>query len=232
MKIKAVLLDFGGTLASGGLEWEPYHESIRNYLISLGHNVEMKRLKKALRGALTDLEKIRAQGKDSTFEEVYSNFLRKLGIIHDDEMLEWLHDNFKVYYKTSFYPCVEELLRELSSKYKVAMVSNTMSDQPRLLLQEADMDKYFDLLICSRDLRVRKPNPEIFKIVLSKIGAVPSETVHVGDSVEADMYGARDSGITGVWIKTPAQPPWNGYAINSICDLGSLLRKLEDRENS
>ena len=30
MKISAVLLDFGGTLASGGLEWEPYHEAIRN----------------------------------------------------------------------------------------------------------------------------------------------------------------------------------------------------------
>ena len=232
MKIKAVLLDFGGTLASGGLEWEPYHESIRNYLISRGHNIEMKKLKNALRGALADLDRIRSKGKDRTFEEVYANFLRKLGIIHDEEMLEWLHDNFKVYYKTSFYPCIEDLLQELSSKYKVAMVSNTMSDQPRELLQEADMDKYFDLLVCSRDLGIRKPNPEIFKIVLGKIDADPSETVHVGDSVEADMYGARDFGITGVWIKTPGQPPWNGYAISSICELGSFLRTLEDGESS
>ena len=232
MKIKAVLLDFGGTLASGGLDWDPYHEAIRNYLTSLGHNVKMKELKKTLRGALADLDKIRAQGKDRTFEEVYSNFLGKLGIIHTEETLEWLHDNFKVYYKTSFYPCVEELLQELSSKYKVAMVSNTMSDQPRELLQEAGMDKYFDLLICSRDLKIRKPNPEIFKIVLEKIDAKPSETVHVGDSVEADMYGARDSGITGIWIKSPRQPPWNGYAISSICELGTFLKKLEDGEDS
>ena len=232
MKIKAVLLDFGGTLASGGLDWEPYHESIRNYLISTGNNIEMKELKKALRGALADLNRIRAKGKERTFEEVYSNFLGKLGILHDDEMLEWLHDNFKIYYKTSFYPCIEELLQELASKYKVAMVSNTMSDQPKLLLQEADMNKYFDLLVCSRDLGVRKPNPEIFNIVLGKIDAEPSETVHVGDSVEADMYGARDSGITGVWIKSPQQPSWNGYAINSICELGTFLRTLEDGESS
>lgn len=232
MKIKAVLLDFGGTLASGGLDWDPYHEAIRSYLISYGNVVEMKELKKALRGALADLNRIRAKGKERTFEEVYSNFLGKLGIIYDEEMLEWLHDNFKVYYRTSFYPCVEELLRELSSKYKVAMVSNTMSDQPRLLLQEANMDHYFDLLVCSRDLGVRKPNPEIFKTVLNKIDAKPSETVHVGDSVEADMYGARDSGITGIWIKTPEQQPWNGYAISSICELGTFLKTLEDGENS
>jgi HAD superfamily hydrolase (TIGR01549 family) len=232
MKIKAVLLDFGGTLASGGLDWEPYHESIRNYLISHGYNIKMKELKKALRGTLAELDRIRATGKERTFEEVYSTFLRKLGIIHDDEALEWLHDNFKVHYKTSFYPCVEELLRELSTKYKLAMVSNTMSDQPRLLLEESKMDKYFDFLVCSRDLGVRKPNPAIFNIVLERIDAKPSETVHVGDSVEADMYGAQSAGITGIWIKTPDQPPWSGYAISSICDLTRFLKTISDGENS
>jgi HAD superfamily hydrolase (TIGR01549 family) len=232
MEIKAVLLDFGGTLVSGGLEWDPYHESIRNYLLSHGYNIEMRDLKKALRGALANLEKTRSKGLEMTFEEVYSIFLNKLGISHDDLMLEWLHENFRNYYKTSFYPCVEDILRDLSSKYKVAMISNTMSDQPKLLLREANMDQYFDLLICSRDLGVRKPNPEVFKIVLEQIKVKPSETVHVGDSVEADMYGARDSGITGIWIKTQDQPPWNGYAISSICELSRFLETLRDGENS
>jgi len=228
MKIKAVLLDFGGTLADGGLDWEPYHETIRNYLISHGYEMEMQQMKKALRGTLSDLERYRATGKEMTFEEVYSGFLMKLGISHDDTMLEWLHENFKTHYKTSFYPCVESLLKGLSAKYKVAMVSNTMSDQPKLLLREAKMDKYFDLMVCSRDLRVRKPNPEIFRIVLDKLGVKPSEAVHVGDSVEADMIGTQRSGITGIWIKTPDQPPWSGYAIGSICDLASFLEKIED----
>jgi 2-haloalkanoic acid dehalogenase type II len=228
MNIKAVLFDFGGTLADGGLDWEPYHETIRGYLLSHGYDIEMRELKKALRGTLTDLEKYRATGKEMTFEEVYSEFLSKLCINYDDDMLEWLHGNFKTHYKTSFYPCVETLLKELSSKYKLAMVSNTMSDQPRLLLKEAKMDQYFDLLICSRDLGVRKPNPEIFKIVLDRLNVKPSEAVHVGDSVEADMYGAKESGITGVWIKTPDQLPWNGYAIGSICELPSFLEKIND----
>jgi putative hydrolase of the HAD superfamily len=231
MKIKAVLLDFGGTLASGGLDWDPYHESIRNYLLSIGHNVDMKNMKKALRAALVDLNKIRVTGKERTFEEVYSYFLNKLGIIHNDEVLYWLHDNFKIHYKTTFFPCVEDLLRGLSAKYKVAMVSNTMSDQPRLLLIESKMEQYFDLMVCSRDLGVRKPNPDIFKIVLEKMDVSPSETVHVGDSVEADMYGARDSGITGIWIRTSGQPLWNGYSIGNICELGRFLEKLCEEEN-
>jgi putative hydrolase of the HAD superfamily len=101
-----------------------------------------------------------------------------------------------------------------------------MSDQPKLLLSESGLDKYFDLIICSRDLGLRKPNPRIFKHVLEKLEVKPSETVHVGDSVEADMIGAMDSDITGIWIKTPDQPPWSGYAISSICDLPKFLEKL------
>ncbi len=232
MEIKAVILDFGGTLADGGLDWDPYHENIRSFLASHGYNVPMNKLKRALRRALSDLNRVRAKGKEMTFEEVYSNFLSKLEVRYDNEMLEYLHENFKRHYITPFFPCVEKVLKELSSRYKVALLSNTMSDQPRLLLQEAGYDKYFDAIYCSRDLGVRKPNPEIFDIVLKELGVHPLNTVHVGDSVEADMYGARKSGITGVWIKAPDQPVWNGHAIASICDLPALLRILEDGESS
>jgi len=54
----------------------------------------------------------------------------------------------------------------------------------------------------------------------------PSEAVHVGDSVEEDMIGARDSDVTGIWIKTPDRPSWSGYAISSICELPEFLEKL------
>jgi HAD superfamily hydrolase (TIGR01549 family) len=228
MEIKAILLDFGGTLAEGGLDWEPYHNAIRNYLVSQGYNVDMKDLKKALRGALSELEKIRSKGDEMSFEEVYSIFLMKLGVGYNDEVLNWLHENFKQHYKTSFYSCVEDVLKDLSSKYKVAMISNTMSDQPKILLKQAQMDHYFDLMVCSRDLGVRKPNPKIFEIVLNRIGVKANEAVHVGDSVEADMYGAQNAGITGVWIKTEDQPLWIGRAISSICELPKLIETLSN----
>ncbi len=232
MEIKAVILDFGGTLADGGLDWDPYHENIRSFLASHGYNVPIKRLKKALRAALAHLNRVRAKGKEMTFEEVYSIFLSNLDVRYDNEMLEYLHENFKRHYVSPFFSCVKDVLVELSSRYKVALLSNTMSDQPRLLLQEADLDKYFDAIYCSRDLGVRKPNPEIFDIVLTELGVHPLNTVHVGDNVEADMYGARDSGITGVWIKSPDQPVWNGHAISSICNLPALLMALGDGESS
>ncbi|MFH1179402.1 MAG: HAD family hydrolase [Candidatus Bathyarchaeota archaeon] len=228
MKIKAILLDFGGTLSDGELDWDPYHESIKSYLSSHGYYIEMPKLKKSLRAALAELEKVRSKGKEMKFEEVYAIFLSDLEIRYDSVMLEWLHMNFRKHYKTNFYPCIEDVLKKLAQSYKVALISNTMSDQPKLLLQEAGYDQYFDLIITSQELGIRKPNPKIFKTVLEELGVKPDEAVHVGDSVEADMYGARDSGITGIWIKTPEQAPWNGYAINSICDLPGFLEKISD----
>ena len=64
MEIKAVILDFGGTLADGGLDWDPYHETIRSYLASHGYFVQMNVMKKALRGALAELNRFRAKGKE------------------------------------------------------------------------------------------------------------------------------------------------------------------------
>lgn len=224
--IKAVILDFGGTLSDGALDWDPYHERIRSILASRGHLVEMGKLKKALRGALGELNRVRDKGKEMTFEEVYDIFLSRLKIPGDKEILDDLHDNFRNHYRTDFLPCVENVLKSLAEKYKVALLSNTMSDQPRLLLSESGLDKYFDLIVCSSDLGLRKPNPKIFNYVLEKLEVKPGEAVHVGDSVEADMIGARDSDITGIWIKTPNQPPWSGYLISSICELPKFLEKL------
>jgi HAD superfamily hydrolase (TIGR01549 family) len=228
MKIKAILLDFGGTLSEGELDWDPYHESIKSYLSSHGYYIKMQKLKKSLRAALAELEKIRSKGKEMQFEEVYAIFLSNLEVRYDGEMLEWLHMNFRKNFKTNFYPCVEDVLKKLAKKYKIALISNTMSDQPKLLLNEAGYDQYFDLIITSEELGIRKPNPKIFKIVLDELGVKPDEAVHVGDSVEADMYGARDSDIIGFWIKTPDQALWTGYAINNICELPGFLEKINE----
>jgi HAD superfamily hydrolase (TIGR01549 family) len=228
VEIKAVILDFGGTLSMGDLDTEPYHESLKAVLTARGFPVGMAELKKALRSNLQELAKVRDRGLERTFEAVYSDCLGDLGIYPDLELLEELHEAFRANYKTDYLPCVEGVLKELSSRYLVALLSNTMSDHPRVLLRRSGYDRYFDYILCSRDVGVRKPNPEVFKIVLRELGARPEETVHVGDSVEADMVGARDAGITGVWIMTPDQPPWSGYAIGSVCELPGLLKRMED----
>lgn len=230
MKIRAVILDFGDTLASGSMDWDEYHIAIKGILKGFGHHVELTRLKKSIRAALDELAKVRARGKELTLEEIYGSALSRVRVAADDEILEAIHDAFRRHYKSEFYPCTKNVLNELSQRYKLAMLSNTMSDKPRLQLEEAELDGLFEVMICSRDLGIRKPNPKIFEYVLKELGVAPGEAIHVGDSVEADMEGAVGAGITPVWINTPSQRSWSGYTISSICELPDFLKILERDE--
>ena len=230
MVVKAVILDFGWTLSAGGIDWGEYHASIRSTLKGLGYPVRIARLKKAIQGALKELEKVRTRGEEMTFEDVYGSALTRLGIPRDEETLEMLHELFKRHYKQELFPCVEEVLEELAGRYSLALISNTMSDQPRLILERTGLARHFEVIVCSRDLGIRKPNPQIFEHVLGELGVRPDEAAHVGDSVEADMEGASNAGLVPIWIKNIASPPWTGYAISSICELPEFLDNLEKRE--
>jgi putative hydrolase of the HAD superfamily len=228
MKVKAVFLDFGGTLAYGGIDWDEYHRAVRVLLASLGYDIEQRRLKKAIGASLQELRRHRAKGLEKTNEEIYGAVLRRVGLPADDETLKMIHDTFKKHYISTFYPRTEETLRKLTENYKLALISNTMSDQPREMLEETGLDSLFEIIICSRDLGIRKPNPAIFKYVMDEVGVQPRETVHVGDSVEADMEGASASGITPIWIRTPDQGFWSGHAISRFSDLPQFLEKMQE----
>jgi putative hydrolase of the HAD superfamily len=47
----------------------------------------------------------------------------------------------------------------------------------------------------SRVVGLAKPDPRIFRLALSEVGAPAERAVHVGDSVQADVEGARAAGI-------------------------------------
>jgi putative hydrolase of the HAD superfamily len=225
--IEAVILDFGGTLVESEMNWDIYNDSIKKVLDECDYRFTSLEIKDSIRKAIEKLHQIRETGKELTFEEVYTDFLKILEVEGNKDILRKLHDNFKAHFKSTFFGCTENVLKKLSHSYKVALLSNTMSDQPHLLLIDSGYDRFFDVIICSRDIGVRKPNPEAFKIVLDKLCVDPDRTVHVGDSVEADMYGAVNSGVTGIWIRNDNQPEWDGFVIDSICALPEFLKELE-----
>lgn len=226
MNIKAVILDFGGTLAKGEITYPQYHDAIMGYLRGVGYQRDISEIRSAIHHALQRLREVRSEGREQTFEEVYGHMMEELEVPRDGEILEDLHDLFKNHYKTEFFSCTGEILRELSARYKIAMLSNTMSDQPKLMLMEEGWDKLFDIMVCSRDLGIRKPNPEIFRYVVGEIGVKPEEAVHVGDNLEEDIRGAELSGVTPIWIRG-GDGEWDGHSIDSICELPHLLSSMD-----
>jgi len=54
--------------------------------------------------------------------------------------------------------------------------------------------------VISYAVEYEKPHPKIFEEALRRAGTKPAETIHVGDSYEADVVGARNAGITPILI--------------------------------
>ena len=124
-----------------------------------------------------------------------------------------------------------EVVAELSRRVRVAVCSN-FSHSPTALdvLAESGLDQYLHAIVISEDVGIRKPRREIFEATLEAVGAEASETLHVGDNLEADVRGAADSGLRTAWITRRIQDPgqaladFDGPAPDwQIADLSDLL---------
>ena len=93
-------------------------------------------------------------------------------------------------------PVLEELRR---LGMRLGVVSNWDSRLPRLL-ELLDLARHFEAVGVSHLEGVEKPDPELFRRVLSRLGAEPGDALHVGNVEETDLAGARAAGIDGVLI--------------------------------
>lgn len=81
---------------------------------------------------------------------------------------------------------------------KAGIVSNTgltMGKSLRNILDDYEILHHFDSIIFSDEVELMKPNPKIFQILATQLDVYPSEIIHVGDTIFADIVGARKAGF-------------------------------------
>lgn len=104
----------------------------------------------------------------------------------------------------NIYPGCVEFLSALKSnpQYKLGLLTNGPSDLQRAIVEYFDMSKYFDVIIVSgdEDVGVRKPNPEVFRIMAKKMGLPAESLFMVGDVMEKEILPAVELGWGGIWI--------------------------------
>ncbi len=80
---------------------------------------------------------------------------------------------------------------------KVAVVSNWDVSLHGVL---ARLGLSFDAVLTSAEAAAPKPHPQIFAAALARLGTAPADALHVGDSVEEDVGGARAAGVEPVLL--------------------------------
>jgi putative hydrolase of the HAD superfamily len=108
----------------------------------------------------------------------------------------------------------------------VALLSN-WDQRLRGLLEDLELADAFDAVIISAEVGLEKPDPRIFAHALSQLGCPAANAVHVGDTWEDDILGAREAGMKALWIAPEsAALPAKLDGVAKLADVGALAKRI------
>jgi putative hydrolase of the HAD superfamily len=250
--IRAVLFDLGGTLMYSREPWEPVlergYQALANSLCAEGFNLDYAELPRAVR---YHLDRYFARRDEDLFETTYQTVLRELLAEKghpnaDAKSIRRALDAFYAHTQPNWL--LEEdatlMLRTLEAGgYRLGLVSNAGDNQDVFkLVNRFQIEPFFDFILTSAACSYRKPHPRIFELALAHWRIPAQEIAMVGDSLEADIRGAQQLGLFGIWItrrvSKPHTRPFEGSratrqetiqpdaAIRTLHELPVLLRQL------
>jgi 2-haloalkanoic acid dehalogenase type II len=208
--VRAVFLDALGTL----VELEPPWVSLRERIPA---EVSDERLESALRAEMAYYRDHAHEGRDET--SLADLRERCAALVSDELDVEITADELVEAVRFEAYPDVRPALRELRERgARLVAVSNWDCSLPEVL-DRVGIAELLDGVVSSADAGARKPDPAIFQPALELAGVGPDEALHVGDTPEEDLEGARAAGIRALLLDREA----NGGDISSLREISEHL---------
>lgn len=121
-----------------------------------------------------------------------------------------------------------DLLKDLSKYYRLAIVTNGLSQVQDKRIRKSIISDFFETIVISEEILVSKPNPKIFEYTLKTLNFFDkSKVLMIGDSLTSDIQGGVNFGIDTCWYnpnkklnETSIKPT---YEISSFSELKNLL---------
>jgi len=179
-QIKAIIWDMGGVILRTE---DPYpREKLAEEL-----GITREELEKFV---FTSRTSNQATSGEISSQEHYQEIARRFKL--DDEGLKNFFDAFWSGDR------VDEILldeiRKLRKHYKTAMLSNAWSEAREFLTNDFPCLEPFDIAIFSAEVKLAKPQPEIYQLLLNQLGIKPGEAVFFDDFPE-NIAAANNLGI-------------------------------------
>ena len=242
-RFDAILFDLGSTLIYFDGEWDAMRpkrdaellKSLKSAGITLNGQAFLYQFNKQLAHYYNE--------RDSEFIEQTTAYLLRAVLEEWDytnvpdevirQALSGLYSVSQAHWKTE--PDSHPTLKQLVERgYRLGLVSNAGDDADvQTLVDQAGLRGYFEVIMTSAALGIRKPNPRIFHFALDHLGCQPSRAAMVGDSLGADILGAKNAGIFSVWVTRHADSAANRAHEDTIqpnmiiTSLGELTSALE-----
>lgn len=152
--------------------------------------------------------KLNTRFDEVAFAKSYMKHLSNASFLYDDSM---------------------DLVESLHKDYKLTIVTNGLTDVQDTRIRKSIIAKYFEDIVISEEVKVSKPNPEIFELALKNLNHTDkSKVLIVGDSLTSDIQGGINFGIDTCWFnpnrkvnETSIKPT---YEISNIMELKDILK--------
>lgn len=170
--------------------------------------------KKYREGRITK-ERLRYERLKAVFDRV--------GFPVSDEAIHQLSEAYidQLSSHTHLIPNCLEVLEYLKGKYRLHIITNGFEEVQFRKLRNSRIDAYFIEVVNSDRAGVKKPDPRIFQMALEAAGIRPEAGVMIGDSLEADIRGARSVGLQALHFNVHREPD------HQICPIIHDLREIK-----
>lgn len=201
-KIKAALFDIDDTLFDRNLAQTKVLELIVRKLPSVFLPFPREQVMEAFlesdRLTIADFD---AGAPSTNLRDTRSRlFLRQLGI--SESYADIITGIYVQDYPAAYAPVAGAItvVEELSKKYQVGVVSNSMPDVQYRKLETLGLRNMLSCVVLSEEIGIRKPDPGIFLHAVKTIGRQPAECLYIGDSYTSDIVGAKSAGMQACWF--------------------------------
>ena len=235
--IKGIIFDYGGTIDTNSRHWA---EVLWSQYVKHHIPVDKGSFREAYVFGERSLAKYPYVRPDHNFFDVLlfkcKLQMEYLALYHHLEMDERKLQQYALSVAESSYWYVQEVLKTtrpvvetLSKRYKLVLVSNFYGNI-QTILSDFKLDRFFDDVVESSVVGVRKPDPAIYQLGVDAMGFNASEVLVVGDSFSKDVVPAKKVGCKVVWLKGEG---WGNETIDEslpdviITSLDQLIGNIE-----
>jgi haloacid dehalogenase superfamily, subfamily IA, variant 3 with third motif having DD or ED/haloacid dehalogenase superfamily, subfamily IA, variant 1 with third motif having Dx(3-4)D or Dx(3-4)E len=195
--IKAIVLDMYGVIVKQtGDDFVPY---IQKTFSDLKPEEIYTPWFKADVGELTSLEVWKILGFQGDLEKIEKEYL---------DTIE-LNDGFL------------DFISSASKHYKLAIISNDSSRWSKYLREKFDINKYFDVISISGDLKIQKPDERIFLHTIEQLGCKAADCLYIDDR-EGNLDAAGKIGMHTVLFQN-GDTPQQGISVTGFIQLTNIL---------
>jgi len=216
-KIKAVTLDLWQTLLldrDGASERRNFIrcQNLSKALGQIGVEASTLKLSSVLKETSSWLASVWASDREVTHYDQIRFVLEKasgVAVVMSEESMELLSSAYVspiLEHPPYLDPAAERLLQWLRESGKgIGLISNvgmTPGFVLRRVLKMQGIVHYFDALVFSDEVGIRKPDRSIFHLTAGRLNARPCEIVHIGDDLRSDALGAKNAGFRTMLLST------------------------------